>query len=450
MLTQDQQDQIIYNGSVVIDKGRILDVGPTVRLRSKYKADLVLDASKRAVLPGFVNTHTHLWQSLMKGCADNEPLQEWTKNQLIPMLYVRHQRFLKGNFEGDYYSALMACIESIRFGSTTILGMDGLNPRICEAFQQIGIRGIHAFQMADQWVPEEVLQPREEQVAYAEKIYRRWHNASSGRIKTFFGPATPYICSKNYLKEIKDMATQWNIPIQIHIAEAPYEVELIKKEQGITPIKYLESIGILELKTIAVHCIWLTEEEKNLLKKYDVSVSHNPESNMKMGSGVMDLPWMLRKGINVALATDGAASNDNLNMLGAIRNTSLLHRLIHKDPAIISSPTVLRMATINGARALGLEQEIGSIERGKRADIILIDLSKPHTRLLGKVENMLVHCSLGSDVETVIIDGKIVMKNRTILTVDEEHVMKKAESIKSEYLEEIKECEIKTNNSSAG
>jgi 5-methylthioadenosine/S-adenosylhomocysteine deaminase len=444
VLTQDRQGRIIYDGTVAIDQGRILDVGTTDHLFSKYEADVVLDASRHAVLPGLVNTHSHLWQSLMKGSTDNESLEEWTSNQLMPMLYIRNQRFLKGNFEGDYYATLMACIESIKFGTTTILGMDGMNPRICEAFQQMGIRGIHALQMADQWVPEEMRQSREDQVRDAKKIHQKWHNTSDSRIKTMLGPATPYTCSKSYLEEIADMALQWNTPIQIHVAEAPYEVGLVVKEQGLTPIKYLESIGLLNSKTIAVHCIWLTEEEKNLLKKYDVSISHNPESNMKLGSGVMDLPWMSKQGVNVALATDGAASNDNLNMLGAIRIAGLLHRVTWKDPTIISSRTLLQMATINGARALGLEQEIGSIERGKRADIILIDLSKPHTRPLGKVEHILVHCSLGSDVETVIIDGKIVMRNRTILTVNEEKVMKQAERIKCEYLEEAKEYKSKT------
>jgi 5-methylthioadenosine/S-adenosylhomocysteine deaminase len=439
VLTQDRQGRIIHNGSVVIDQGRILDVGPTDQLSSMYEADIVLDASRQAILPGLVNTHSHLWQSLMKGSNDNESLEDWVLNQLMPILYVRNQRFLKGNLEGDYYATLMACIESIRFGSTTLLGMDGMNPRICEAFQQIGIRGIHALQMADQWIPEDVLQPREQQVRDAKKIHSKWDNASDGRIKTMLGPATPYICSKSYLEEIMEMARQWDTPMQIHLAESPYEVELIKKEHGLTPLKYLESIGFLNLKTIAVHCIWLTEEEKNLLKTYNVSISLNPESNMKLGSGVMDLPWMLKHGVNVALATDGAASNDNLNMLGAIRTASLLYRVTCKDPTIINSHTLLKMATINGARALGLEQEIGSIERGKRADIILIDLSKPHTRPLGKVENILVHSSLGSDVETVIIDGKIVMKDRTILTVNEEYVMKKAERIKYEYLEEAKQ-----------
>jgi 5-methylthioadenosine/S-adenosylhomocysteine deaminase len=439
VLTQDQQGRIIYDGSVAISQGRILDVGPTDKLLLKYKADIVLDASKKAVLPGLVNTHSHFYQSLMKGSNDNEPLKKWALNRLMPMLYVRNQCFIKDNLEGDYYATLMACIESIRFGSTTILGMDGMNPRICEAFQHIGIRGIHALQMADQWVPEEVLQPREDQVRDAKKIRKRWHNTSDGRIKIFLGPATPYICSKSYLEEIMDIARHWNSPVQIHLAEAPYEAKLVKKEQGLTPIKYLESIGLLKLKTIAVHCIWLTKEEKNLLKKYDVSISHNPESNMKLGSGVMDLPWMLKQGVNVALATDGAASNDNLNMFGAIRAASLLHRVTYRDPTIINSHTLLQMATINGARALGLDQEIGSIEIGKRADIILIDLSKPHTRPLGHVENMLVYCSLGSDVETVIIDGKIVMRDRTILTVNEEDVMKEAERIKCEYLEEANE-----------
>jgi len=447
VLTQDRQGRVIQDGAVVIDQSRILDVGPTDQLVSKYKADIVLDASKQAVLPGFVNTHSHLWQSLMKGSADNEPLQDWVFNQLMPILYTSNQRLLKENFEGEYYTSLLACIESIRFGTTTILTMEGLNPRICEAFQQIGIRGIHALQMADRWIPEEILQPIKKQVHDAKVIYKRWHNASDGRIKIMLGPCTPYICSKSYLEKIIELARQWNTPIQIHVAEAPYEVELIMKEQGRTPINYLKSIGLLDLKTIAVHCIWLSDEEKNILQKYNVAVSHNPESNMKLGSGVMDLPWMLKQGVNVALATDGAASNDNLNMLGAIRAASLLHRVAYRDPTIISSHTLLRMATINGARALGLEKEIGSIERDKRADIILIDLSKPHTRPLGNIENMLVHCSLGSDVETVIIDGKIVMKNRNLLTVNEEKVMKEAERIKCEYLEEAKEYKAKIRDS---
>ncbi len=215
VLTQDRKGRVIQDGAVVIDQSKILDVGPTDQLVSKYKADIVLDASKQAVLPGFVNTHSHLWQSLMKGSADKEPLQDWVFNQLMPILYTSNQRLLKENFEGEYYVSLLACIESIRFGTTTILIMEGLNPRICEAFQQIGIRGIHALQMADRWIPEEILQPIEKQVHDAKMIYRRWHNASDGRIKIMLGPCTPYICSKSYLEDIIELARQWNTPIQI-------------------------------------------------------------------------------------------------------------------------------------------------------------------------------------------------------------------------------------------
>jgi 5-methylthioadenosine/S-adenosylhomocysteine deaminase len=242
-----------------------------------------------------------------------------------------------------------------------------------------------------------------------------------------YAPSTPYICSKEFLQEIKEQADKNQMRITIHVSETKNERDLIKKETGKLPFDYLNSLGFLGSEVTAVHCVWISDKEIDLLKKTDTKVSHNPESNMKLGSGVAPVPSMLRKGITVSLGTDGCASNDNLDMFEAMRTAAFLHKVANLNASIISSYDVLKMATIDGAKSVGLEDKVGSLETGKKADLMLVDLESVHLRPLNDVISTLVYCANAGDVETVIVDGEIVVRDHVISAVEEKKLISEVE-----------------------
>ena len=295
-----------------------------------------------------------------------------------------------------------------------------------EVYEKLGIRGFGGITLADKWIPEDLVKPVSETLKYIRNVVEKWHNKDNGRLNILLTPSTPYICTKELLTEAKHLADELNLLISTHVAESPYEVELSKKETGLPPIKYLDSIGLLDNKLISVHNIWLTDEEINLLAKRKVHVSHNPKSNMRLASGAMQTRKFIDKGINVSLGTDGAASNDTLDMLDTARAAVLLSKVSTRNAASLVGKDGLLMATINGAKAMGLENEIGSIEVGKKADIILIDMHAPHLTPYTNPVSNLVYAAHGYDVDTVIVDGKIVVENKKVLTLDEEDILKRA------------------------
>jgi len=429
VITMNEEKLILKNGGLAIEEDKIIDVGDSERIRKQYSADIELDAKGKAVLPGFVNTHTHLFQNLLKGRRDDLPLFDWISDVEMPLVQAQFQDGQKGDFELGYYAALLGCVESLESGTTCLVDMDLRNPKVPEAFRLTGIRGFYAMNLADQWVPPEVLLPREEMMKFFNQTSRKWHGAENGRIQSMYAPSTPYICSKEYLEEIKEEAEKNRMRITIHVSETRNERDLIKKETGQLPIDYLNSLGFLGNDVLAVHCVWVSDREIDVLKKTGTNVSHNPESNMKLGSGVAPIPSMLRKGIAVSLGTDGCASNDNLDMFEEMRTAAFLHKVANLDASVISSLDVLKMATIDGAKSLGLEKQVGSLVTGKKADLILVDLRSAHLKPLNDVVSTLVYCANGADVETVIVDGKIVVQNRGIRSVDEKklisHVEKK-------------------------
>lgn len=427
IVSMDRKRQVLEHGAIAIEEDRIVAVGNSEQLEREYSSDVEIDAKGKAVLPGLINTHTHLFQNLLKGKRDDLPLVEWVNEVQMPMVKEEFKNSLKGNFENGYNAALLGCIEALKSGTTCIVDNDLRNPKVPIAFKQTGIRGIYALNMADRWVPDEVLLPKEKMVHFVSEICREWHGTENGRITCMYGPSTPFICSLELLQDIRELATKNRMRIQMHVSETKYERDLLKKETGKPPIEFLHSIGFLQSDVCAVHCVWVSDREIEILKKTGVKVSHNPESNMKLGSGVAPVPRMRKEGVTVSLATDGCASNDNLDMFEAMRTAALLHKVISLDASAISSQDVLEMATIEGAKTVGMENEIGSLEPGKKADLILVDLMKSHLRPVHNVVSTLVYCANGADVDTVIVDGKVIVEAGAMKTVDEKEAIHQAE-----------------------
>ncbi len=436
VVPMNKRYNVLRKTSIVIDDNEIVQVGPSDKIDKEVKAEVKINAKGFVALPGLVNTHVHLYQNLLKGLADNLSLIEWNNKILIPLVRVIRKYRLQMDYSLDYYSSILAIIEMIKTGTTTFNCLDGASFAIPQAIADTGIRAVYTPVIADRWIPEDLIPPREEQVKIVEDTIRRCHNSYNGRVKCMIGPTTVFTSTEELLRDAMTIANKYNIGIHMHVNETLFEVEWAKRNLGKSVIEYLDELGILKYKFLAVHCIWCTDKELEILKDRRVSVSHNPESNMKLSSGIAPIPKMIKKGINVALGTDGAASNDNLDMVEAMRITALLHKVTTLNPSTVIAWDVLEMATVNGAKALGLDKEIGSIEEGKKADIILIDVRKPHLQPIYDPVATIVYSASGSDVDTVIIDGKIIMKKRRLQLINERRVFKEAIRICKRALKE--------------
>jgi 5-methylthioadenosine/S-adenosylhomocysteine deaminase len=380
----------------------------------------VLHARGQLVMPGLVNTHTHLPMVLLRGLADDLPLMTWLNGFIFPA----EGRFM--NKESVYAGSLLAMAEMILSGTTTFCDSYFFVDRIAQAALDMGMRGVVCQGFIDFPAPD-IVNPIEKN-SMAQKFLTRWKDRHP-----LINPAlfchSPYTCSGDTLKEIKDLSRQWQVPYLIHLAETRDEVRMIEEKHGKSPVFYLDDLGVLDGKTIAVHCNWLTDEEIDLLCRRNVKIAHCPESNMKLAAGMAPIPKLLRRGITVGLGTDGAASNNNLDLFPEMGMAAKIHKVIEMNPTVMDAKTVLRMATLDGARLLGLEQQIGTVEVGKTADLILIDLDQPHLTPLYNVTSHLVYAASGSDVSTVIIDGKLVLRNRQFVHIDLKDIMKTARDI---------------------
>ncbi|MGQ4833723.1 MAG: amidohydrolase family protein [Candidatus Asgardarchaeia archaeon] len=439
IVTSNKENQIIENGAVVIEGNTIIDVGKHSRIANKYNySDYeIIDAHGKVVIPGFVNTHCHTYQNFMKGWHDDLSLEEWCNLVLFPIVRLSDKYNSNGFNEFYYYGALLASIEAIKTGTTTLLDFSANYKMTLKAFDDIGIRGIAGVTLANKWIPEDLVRPPEKVLKDVRDAISEWHNSRNGRLKMIYAPSTPYICTEDFLKMIKEESLKTGVPITTHVSEQKYEVELVKKETGLTPIRYLNKIGLLDENLLAVHCVWVDDEEINLIAKSGAKVSHNPKSNTRLASGIAPITKMYKeKNITVSLATDGAASNDNLDMIEVMRTAAFLAKVSTLRADSLTGLDVFRMATIDGARAINMEHEIGSIEVGKKADIAIINLQASHLQPVFDVINTIVYVANGHDVDTVIIDGKVIMKNRTIQTIDEEKIL---ETIQEKFADELKQ-----------
>lgn len=421
VVTIDDRQPLIEDGAVAIDRGRILAVGPTAELAGQYRAKKVLDARRKAVMPGLIDTHHHFLQNFHKGTRDDLALLDWIDQVSVPRIKVAVQDYLNGSHGAQLHSSRLGCVDAIRAGITTILNMEwATDPCVVDVFEQAGLRVVHTLTMTDQWISPEVLLPHATLYRLADALRQRCAGSTEGRVTFRYGLACPNSCSVPLIQEVRRRADREGVLIHIHIAETEYEWRNIGELFGATPTGHLHNLGLLGPDVLGAHCIWLSDADIELFARTGTKVAHNPECNMKIADGAAPIQKLLDAGVVVSLATDSCAVNDNMDMFEAMRTAAFLQKLTTNDPRALPAPVTLRMATLEGARALGMEQEVGSLEVGKKADLILVDLSAAHMRPLNRIENNLVYCASSHDVATVICNGRVLLEDRRFVALDEE------------------------------
>jgi len=424
VVTLDGTRRVLEDGAVAVRGERIVMVGPTAQVAETYQGKRTIDARGKIVLPGLVNTHNHAPMTLLRGIADDLALMEWLQKYIFPAEAK--------NVTGDFVEkgTALACLEMIRSGTTTYADMYYFEDRVAEATFRAGMRGVLGetvlqFPSPDSRTPEEAL-------AYTEKYIKRWKG--NHLITPVVAPHAPYTNTAETLKACKALADRYGVPLTIHVSETRDEVRQISEKYNTTSIKWLDGLGVLGPNVFVNHGVWLTEEDLAIVRKRGAGVTHNPESNMKLASGTAPVPRMLALGIPVGLGTDGAASNNNLDMFEVMDFAAKLHKLVTMDPAALPAATVLELATLGGARVLGFDREIGSLEAGKKADLILVDADSAHGQPLYNVYSQLVYSLKGADVSASIIDGKVVMLDRRVLTLDEKRILEDARDMRKRVL----------------
>lgn len=431
ILTMNTQRDIITNGAIAITGNRIVAIGKTPILQAHYASEVTLDAAGKLIIPGLIDTHVHLAQALIRGCADDMELIQW----LCDRVWV-----LQGNYtEDDGYASARLCIgEMLKSGTTTFLesmlahryGFDG----IARAVQESGIRAclagivmdIGTYATQDSSMHPGMIESRETSMLGVLDMHSKWQGAADDRIHVWFGPRTPGGVTSELYREMTDLARQHDMGITMHLAEVEADKVFLQEKYGLSPVLYAESVGLLGPKSVLVHMVWLNNQDITKLAETGTHISHNPSSNSKLASGVCKVPQLLASGVNVALGCDGGPSNNDYDMIREMKLAAIIHKAVTKDPLIVPAETVLEMATINGARALGLEHEIGSLEVGKKADLVLIDLHRLHTTPSINPVSTLVYAATGGEVDTVLVDGKIVVQQRQLITLNEEDVIAQA------------------------
>ncbi|MDQ3321991.1 MAG: amidohydrolase [Acidobacteriota bacterium] len=409
IVTMDASRRVLENGAIAVDKNSIVAVGNAAEINRKYSAKQIIDARGKVVIPGLINAHTHIPMALFRGISDDLDLQEWLTKFIFPAEAK--------NVTEDFVRAgtRLGLAEMIRGGTTTYCDMYYFEDAVADETAKAGVRGVLGetiirFPVADNKTPEDAIR-------YTENFVKKWKNHAL--IVPAFAPHAPYTLTTEHLNAVKKSADRLNATVVIHVAETKTEVDDITKQYGARPIEYLARIGFLNERTIAAHVVFANDGEIDLLKKFGVGVAHNPQSNMKLASGVAPVPQMLLKNLAIGLGTDGAASNNDLNLWEEMDTAAKLHKVFSGDPKVVTAEQAFEMATIGGARALHLEKITGSLEAGKRADIAIVDFDGLHQTPVYNVYSHLVYATKASDVRTVIIDGQITMRDRRLLTLDE-------------------------------
>ncbi len=422
VVTLDDGSPLITLGAVAIDGERIAAVGPADELE-RYSAGRVIDAGGGIIMPGLVNTHTHAAMTCFRGLADDLPLMTWLNEHIFPAEAGLDE-------EKVYRGALLACAEMILSGTTCFCDMYLFEDAVARAAKAAGIRAVVGEVLYDFDSPS--YGPLEQGFDYTRMLLDKWKN--DPLVTVAVEPHSPYLCAPELLQTAASIAREHEAVLVIHLSETQSEVAGINERYGCTPVEHLANLEILAPNLLACHCVVLTDHDIELLQRFDVKVAHNPESNMKLASGVAPVPALLAAGICVGLGTDGCASNNNLDLLLEMDTAAKLHKAVTLDPTVLDASTVLKMATIGGARALGLEKITGSLEPGKRADLIVIDTHRPHLTPMYNPVSHLVYAVRGSDVTTSIINGRLVMEDGRLLSLDVEKIMADVNAIARELV----------------
>jgi 5-methylthioadenosine/S-adenosylhomocysteine deaminase len=424
VLTMDPGNRRITRGAVAIQGDRIKALGPMADF-DHWRAGRRLDARGGLILPGLINTHTHAAMSLFRGLADDMPLMSWLNDHIFPA-----EAKLTDAMVG--IGTRLACAEMIRSGTTCFCDMYLFEAAVAEAARECGMRAVVGEVLFDFDSPN--YGPVENGFKYTRQMLNRWRD--DPLISVAVEPHSPYLCAPELLRRAALLAREFNAPLVIHLSETQSEVAGINEKYNATPVGHLAHLGVLGPNVVACHAVVLTEADIALLKQHDVKVSHNPESNMKLASGVSPVPDLLKAGICVGLGTDGCASNNNLDLFTEMDTAAKLHKAYRLDPSVMDAATVLRMVTVDAARVLGLERLIGSIEPGKRADLIVVDTAKPHLTPMYDPISHLVYAVNGADVRHSVINGRIVMQDRELLTIDVDQAVADARGLSLN----IREC----------
>ncbi len=417
VVSMDEKRTIFEDGSVAVRGDSIVAVGPRAEVEAKYKGAQVMDAKGRLVLPGFINGHTHVPMTLFRGLHDDVTLNDWLYKYIFPA------EAKNVNEEFVRWGTRLAAAEQIRAGVTTFADMYYFEDAVAEETKAAGMRGVLGETFIDFPAPDN--KSEAEMLAYTGRFLKRWQG--DALIQAAPAPHSIYTCSKKTLQDAAALARKYHAPILIHVSEMKKEWADSEKQNGMSPVQYLEKIGVLGPDVVAAHCIFVDEADRKLLAERQVGCVHNPSSNMMIASGVSPVPEMRAAGIAVGLGTDGpAGSNNDLDLMEEMDLAAKLAKITKLDPRALTAQAVVEMATIDGARALHMQKEIGSLEAGKKADLVLISLEEPNAVPMYDVYAQIAYSLKGSDVETVVIGGRVVMRNRKLLTVNETEVLEKA------------------------
>ena len=428
IVTMNEKREIIEDGAVAISNGEIFLIGKRLDVAKQVIPKRIINATGRVIIPGLINTHTHVPMTLFRGISDDLDLQDWLTKYIFPAEAKNvDEQFVRAGTR-------LGLAEMIRGGTTTYCDMYYFEDAIADESKKAGVRGVLGETIIDFPVADN--KTNAEAMAYAERFVKKWQN--DPLIVPAIAPHAPYTVSTEHLKAIRALSDKYNAAVVTHIAETKKERDDIKKQYGDTPMTYLNKIGFLSNRVIAAHTVWITDNEIDIMKRIGVGSAHCPQSNMKLASGVAPVPAMLAKDLAIGLGTDGAASNNDLNMWEEMDTAAKLHKLISGDPKTLPAEQAFEMATIRGARALHLDSLIGSLEAGKRADIDIVDLDDLNQTPYYNLYSHLVYATKANDVRTVIINGRLVMLDRRLLTLNENVIKKDANAYREKIIKSLR------------
>ena len=418
-LLMNDHNTCLENAGIAVKASSIIDIGKKEEILKKYSAKRIIDGENSLIMPGFVNTHTHAAMTCFRGMADDMELMDWLNNYMFPAEAKNVNPHLAR------WGSLLACAEMIKSGTTTFCDMYIFEDETARAAKEAGMRCLIGEVLFD--FPSPSCKTPAEGLACTRRLAEKWQN--DPLVNIIVEPHSLYTCSPALLQEAKIIADQFGLMLGVHLLENQSELNQLQEKFGKGAVAFLEDIGYLNERLLAFHCVYFTANDIGRFAKYGCKVSHNPASNMKLANGIPPVSDMLEAGVTVSLGTDGCASNNTLDMIKEMSTAAKLHKVAALDPTVMDAKTTVRMATINGAKALGLDHFTGSLEVGKKADIILIGLDKPHLTPIYNEYSHLVYAAGGADVDTVIINGKVVMEDRQLLTLNESDIMHQVRDI---------------------
>lgn len=416
ILTVDENDTILEDGALVVEQGRIVFAGKTQELKGRYPGCREIDATDMLVMPGLVNVHTHLGATILRGISDDVDSMEW-----MPLNWSVTKHLSKDDL---YLSAMLGISEMIASGTTCFSDAYQEIEQTAKAVQTTGIRADLAAGLTEKNGKKDAQRLLDEARAFAQE----WHGKDGGRIRARIAPHALYTCSTDYILKARQLADELNVGMHMHLAETQLEMKTVKNKAGPTSIQHLHALGVLKPDFLVAHALTINAEDIRIISRVGAGIAHCPQSLGKLGAYPFPpVDVWIKAGINVGIGTDGMTSNNNFDLFEELRFAALTRKLFAKDGRVLPARQVVRMATIMGAKALGLGDQIGSLEVGKKADIILLDVRKPNLTPFHNIPGLLAYSALGSDVDTMIVDGKVLMQNRQFTTLDIADVMNQAQ-----------------------